>query len=186
MSKKPSPYRPFSALETLKAPRSKPKTFADAMKTEGTEPLGEGVRRVPPARTSKPRVASTAPPAFSVAREEEWVEGYRAGLAASVRRRLGGVPAATLDLHRHDSDTARRRVVRFLALEREKGRELVLVIVGRGRHSPGGRAVLRDEIAEWLTTPPTSGSVLAFRTAPRELGGSGAVLVLLKGAGTGD
>lgn len=179
MPKKPSLQRPFSRLVVPKSQTPKPKTFAEAMKTQGTVPLREGIRRVPPARTSRPRASAAAAPAFSLEREEDWTEGYRTGLAANVRRRLRGTPTAELDLHGYDSDAARRRVARFVARERQSGRELVLVIVGRGRHSPGGRAVLRDEIAEWLTSPPTSESVLAFRTAPRELGGSGAVVVLL-------
>jgi DNA-nicking Smr family endonuclease len=86
---------------------------------------------------------------------------------------------ATLDLHRLDAETARRRVERFLSDERALRHDLVLLVVGRGRHSPGGRGVLRAEVAEWLTTPPASKHVLAFRTAPRELGGSGGVVVLL-------
>jgi DNA-nicking Smr family endonuclease len=88
---------------------------------------------------------------------------------------------ATLDLHRHDAESARRRVLRFVAEERAKRRDVVLVVVGRGRHSPGGHAVLRTEIVDWLTTLPAAEHVLAFRTAPREHGGSGGVLVLLAG-----
>jgi DNA-nicking Smr family endonuclease len=111
--------------------------------------------------------------------DEDWVEGVRVGLSASVRRRLRGTPTATLDLHGHDAASARSKVARFVVDERRRGRELVLVIVGKGRHSAGGRAVLRDEIAGWLSAPPVSANVLAFRSAPRELGGSGAVVVLL-------
>ena len=184
MPKKPSLNRPFRGLRTPQAgaaPRlSGPKTFADAMKIEGTAPLAEGIRRVPPSRAARPRPVLADAPAFSVARDEDFLEGHRTGLSASIRRRLGGTPTATLDLHGHDSDAARRSVARFVAGERENGREVVLVIVGRGRHSPGGRGVLRDEIAHFLTTPPAAASVLAFRSAPRELGGSGAVVVLLK------
>ena len=80
---------------------------------------------------------------------------------------------------RADTDSARRRIASFLTRERANGHELVLVVVGRGRHSPGGQGVLRREIGDWLTTPPVSSSVLAFRTAPRNLGGSGGVVVLL-------
>jgi len=40
--------------------------------------------------------------------------------------------------------------------------------------------VLKSEIAGWLTTPPTATHVLAFRTARPDLGGSGAIVVLLR------
>jgi DNA-nicking Smr family endonuclease len=55
----------------------------------------------------------------------------------------------------------------------------VLVIVGKGKHSPGGRAILRQEVATWLSRPPAAQHVLAFRTAPAALGGTGGVTVLL-------
>jgi DNA-nicking Smr family endonuclease len=88
---------------------------------------------------------------------------------------------ATLDLHRYDAEAARRRVIRFVADECARRRDLVLVVVGRGRHSRGGQGVLRSEIVDWLTTLPAAQHVLAFRTAPRELGGNGCLLVLLAG-----
>ena len=183
MPKKQSLNRPFRGLRALglaKPATPNKKTFADAMKSEGTRPLPEAVRRVPPSRVSRPKASLGSAPSFEIERDDEWVEGYRSGTTANVRRRLGGTPTTTLDLHRHDADTARRRVASFVAGERERGRELVLVIVGRGHHSPGGQGVLRGEIADWLTTPPTSAHVLAFRTARPDLGGSGAVVVLLR------
>jgi len=180
MPKKQSLNRPFRGLRLAKPGTQSRKTFADAMKSEGTQPLPEAVRRVPPSRVSRPKASLRSAPSFEVEQENEWVEGYRSGTAASVRRRLGGTPTATLDLHRHDTDTARRRVASFVAGERERGRELVLVVVGRGHHSPGGHGVLKSEIAGWLTTPPTSAHVLAFRTARPDLGGSGAIVVLLR------
>jgi DNA-nicking Smr family endonuclease len=118
-------------------------------------------------------------PVFRVELDDDHVDGHRVDLAASDLRRLGGTPTATLDLHRLDADTARRRVLGFLARERAQGRELVLVIVGRGHHSVGGHGVLRAAISDWLTTPPAATHVLAFRTARSELGGSGGVVVLL-------
>lgn len=149
------------------------------MAQEGTVPLREGTRRIPPERTSRPKASGSTMPTFEVERDDDWLEGYRTGLSAEVRRRLHGTPTATLDLHRLDTESARRRVSSFLARERESGHELVLVVVGRGRHSPGGHGVLRHEIGDWLTTPPAASLVLAFRTAPRNLGGSGGVVVLL-------
>ena len=183
MPKKQSLNRPFRGLRALglaKPATQSRKTFADAMKSEGTQPLPEAVRRVPPSRVSRPKATPGSAPSFDIERDDDWVEGYRTGIAANVRRRLGGTPTATLDLHRHDTDTARRRVASFVAGERERGGELVLVVVGRGHHSPGGHGVLKGEIADWLTTPPTSAHVLAFRTARPDLGGSGAIVVLLR------
>jgi DNA-nicking Smr family endonuclease len=155
------------------------KTFADAMANEGATPLAEGVRRVPPSRSSRPRASTRTLPTFEIVRDDDWVEGHRTGLGSNARSRLRGTPLATLDLHRLEAEAARRRVSAFLAKERANGRDLVLVIVGRGRHSPGGHGVLRHEIADFLTTLPTAEHVLAFRTASRELGGAGAVVVLL-------
>ena len=151
------------------------------MALAGTVPLRENVRRIPPSRSVRPRAPATprAAPAFHVERDEDFVEGYRTNLGADMRRRLGARPMATLDLHRLDTDTARRRLAGFLATERANGRALVLIIVGRGRHSAGGHGVLRGEIADWLTAAPASEHVLAFRTAPRELGGSGGIVALL-------
>jgi DNA-nicking Smr family endonuclease len=149
------------------------------MAREGAVPLKEGIRRIPPGRTSRPKASASSAPTFEVERDDEWLEGRRTNLSPDVRRRLHGTPTATLDLHRLDTEAARRRVASFLARERENGHELVLLIVGRGHHSPGKHGVLRYEIGDWLTTPPASSSVLAFRTAPRNLGGSGGVVVLL-------
>ncbi len=180
MTKKTTSHRPFRNLKAAVRPPNA-KTFADAMTTTGAVPLREGVRRIPPPRSLRPNaLASARPePAFHVELDEDYVEGHRVDLGASARRRVGGTPTATLDLHRLDADTARRRLLGFLARERAGGRELVLVIVGRGRHSVGGHAVLRAAIADWLTSVPASEHVLAFRTARRELGGSGGVVVLL-------
>ncbi|HEX6766868.1 MAG TPA: Smr/MutS family protein [Polyangiaceae bacterium] len=163
----------------MKSPPGRLDTFADAMAREGAVPLGGAVARVPPAKKSSPRSVRPSAATFHVERDDEWVEGYRIGISGRERSRLRAQPMATLDLHRHDAESARRRTVRFIADARAKRQELVLIVVGRGRHSPGGYAVLRSEIADWLTTPPTASHVLAFRTAPPELGGSGGVLVLL-------
>lgn len=180
MADKSIKYRPFRGLRQQAAPAAKPGSgFSEAMAREGAVPLREGTRRISPERKSRPRAPASITPVFEVTEDDDWLEGYRSGLSAEVRRRLGGTPTATLDLHRLDTESARRRVASFLTRERANGQELVLVVVGRGRHSPGGKGVLRDEIGDWLTTPPTAPSVLAFRTAPRNLGGSGGVVVLL-------
>jgi DNA-nicking Smr family endonuclease len=155
-----------------------PATFAEAVVGSDIAPLARGTRRVP-ARPSAAARPALEPSKFSVEEDEGWLSGYRSDLGAGLLAKLRGTPRATLDLHGESAETARRRLALFLAAERTSVRALVLVIVGKGRHSPDGHAVLREEIAAWLSTPPAAAHVLAFRTAPRELGGSGAVLVLL-------
>lgn len=180
MADKPIKYRPFRGFFSLSTkPRNPGSGFSDVMAREGTVPLRAGTRRIAPERKSRPAASVSAAPTFEVTRDDDWLEGQRTGLSVELRRRLHGTPTATLDLHRLDTESARRRVGSFLARERANGHELVLVVVGRGRHSPGGQGVLRSEIGDWLTTPPIASSVLAFRTAPRNLGGSGGVVVLL-------
>jgi DNA-nicking Smr family endonuclease len=183
-------HRPLRALASRdahdRASRSeraeRPPTFAEAVAGNGIAPLPRGARRVPAHRSAAP-AAATPPPleqsSFTVEEEDGWLSGYRRALGAGLLANLRGTPRATLDLHGERMESARRRLVLFLAKERTSVRALVLVIVGKGRHSPGGHAVLRHEIAAWLSTAPVSAHVLAFRTAPRELGGSGGVLVLL-------
>jgi DNA-nicking Smr family endonuclease len=51
---------------------------------------------------------------------------------------------------------------------------------GKGEHSPRGHAVLRGEIAAWLSQSAASEHVAAFATATDDDGGEGAVYVLLR------
>jgi len=195
MPRKPTAHRPFRVLRARTRSEASPAataarpdaksvedrpTFARAIAGDGTVPLAAGKRRavlVEPAPAPLPAVRPA--PDFRVLEEEDWVEGYRSDCGPNARRRLRGTCTATLDLHGHDTRSARTKLVAFLAAERARGRALVLVIVGKGKHSPGGRAVLREEVATWLSRPPMALHVLAFCTAPAALGGSGGVTVLL-------
>lgn len=179
------PHRPLAGLASKArnkvAPEaSPPASFAHAAAASGVVPLTDGKHRVPLPKkgTAAPRAASR--PEFSVSADEGFVEGARRDLPASARGLLRGAPHATLDLHGLRVAVAERRLAAFLAEESAAGARLVLVIVGKGRHSPGGAGVLRGAIAEWLSASPAAVHVLAFRTAPPALGGSGGVLVLLK------
>jgi DNA-nicking Smr family endonuclease len=156
-------------------------TFADAAKTLGVEALPPGSSRVEP---PEPRVppALKPEPAFAVREEEGWLEGYRSELGVRALGRLRGHPRATLDLHGARLAAAEKRLAEFIARAPYDAPAVVLIIVGKGRHSPGGRAVIGREIGNWLTRGVNAQRVLAFRTAPPELGGSGSILVLLKAA----
>jgi DNA-nicking Smr family endonuclease len=61
-----------------------------------------------------------------------------------------------------------------------RGERCVLVIHGKGEHSPGRQAVLRGEIAAWLSQGTSSQHVAAFATSGASDGGEGAVYVLLR------
>jgi DNA-nicking Smr family endonuclease len=85
-------------------------------------------------------------------------------------------PTATLDLHGHQAEAARRQLHRFLRARSARRHRVVLVITGRGQQSGG---VLRANTPEWLTEPSIGEVVRAFVSAPPSFGGAGALLVLL-------
>jgi DNA-nicking Smr family endonuclease len=75
---------------------------------------------------------------------------------------------------------ARAQLEVFLRTTRMRGERCVLVIHGKGEHSLRGSAVLRGEIAAWLSQSSASEHVAAFATARTGDGGEGAVYVLLR------
>ena len=107
------------------------------------------------------------------------LEWKKDGVQPDVFRRLGTgryVVAATLDLHRHTVDQARSALYRFLTDAHEHGRRCVLIAHGRGERSdPPAR--IKSHVAFWLGQMP---QVIGYRSAPRQQGGTGAVLVMLR------
>ncbi len=55
----------------------------------------------------------------------------------------------------------------------------MLVVHGKGKHSPRGYAVLRGEIAAWLSQGRAQRDVAAFASVHERDGGTGAVCILL-------
>jgi DNA-nicking Smr family endonuclease len=120
---------------------------------------------------------------FEVADDGERVEGRRVDLPAETLRRLrrGLMPVdGRLDLHGMGVAEARAQLELFLRTMGARGERCVLVIHGKGGHSPGGRSVLRGEIAAWLSQGASSQHVAAFATSGASDGGEGAVYVLLR------
>jgi DNA-nicking Smr family endonuclease len=70
---------------------------------------------------------------------------------------------------------------RFVRSRRARGLRCVAVICGRGKNSPDGVSVLREATVQALAAAPAANEVDAFRTAPDDLGGAGALLVSLRG-----
>ncbi len=120
---------------------------------------------------------------FEVSDDGRRVEGRRTELPIEALRKLrrGLMPIdARLDLHGMRAEEARAGVDAFLRDQRVRGERCVLIVHGRGEHSPGGTGVLRGEIAAWLSQGRGSEHVGAFATATADDGGEGAVYVLLR------
>jgi DNA-nicking Smr family endonuclease len=120
---------------------------------------------------------------FEVADDGHRVEGRRVDLPIDAVRKLrrGLLPVdARIDLHGMGVGEARGQLELFLRTMRARGERCVLVIHGKGDHSPRGLGVLRGEIAAWLSQGASSEHVAAFVTARDDEGGEGAVYVLLR------
>jgi len=164
-----------------------PPSFRDYV--GGVRPLGQRSGRVPPAKAISPVVQErrsrgspgTGEIAFERRDDGLTMEGARPGAKQKVRDLKKGTfrVADSLDLHGMTTDEAHRALRAFLDRQRGARERAVLVVHGRGTHSPGGRGILRDEIAGWLASSPLSDHVLGFATARPEHGGTGAVYVLL-------
>ncbi len=85
-------------------------------------------------------------------------------------------PENSLDLHGMRVPEARKAFSRFLHAARQRRLRCVRIIHGKGRGSSEAQPVLKQKTYQWLLQ---SESVLAFATAPRWDGGSGATYVLL-------
>jgi DNA-nicking Smr family endonuclease len=107
----------------------------------------------------------------------------RAGLGHDVLRKLRRGHWAVqdvVDLHGLNRREARASLGEFLGACIRRGLRCVRVVHGKGLRSPGREPILRGKVQLWLLKRD---EVLAFCEAPRNQGGSGALLVLLR-AGT--
>jgi DNA-nicking Smr family endonuclease len=119
---------------------------------------------------------------FEVQDDGRRVEGHRPGTPPDLVRKLrrGQLPIdGRIDLHGETSATAPKALEQFLRAQRARGERCVLVVHGKGDHSPGRVGILRGEMSAWLSQGPASVNVAAFTTAREEDGGEGAVYVLL-------
>lgn len=104
----------------------------------------------------------------------------RAGLGRDVLRKLrrgDWVVQDVIDLHGLDRQGAGSRLAEFLGECMKRGLRCVRVVHGKGLRSPKREPVLKGKVQQWLLKRD---EVLAFCEAPRNQGGSGALLLLLK------
>ncbi len=130
-------------------------------------------------RTRMPVLKNQLPDTLSDSASADAPEEFlRNGLSyKSLRKLRRQAVQDILDLHGNPVDAARMLLQQFLFEAAQHQLCCVLIIHGKGKNSQGGDAVLRKHTRHWLTQHP---QVLAFCMAPPNLGGSGAVLVLLK------
>ncbi|MEM9174475.1 MAG: Smr/MutS family protein [Myxococcota bacterium] len=152
----------------------------------GTRRIDPGPKRVEP-RTRPP--VRTRPASGQAGPRFRWPDPDEPGCAAAegvndrqllALRRGEPEPEERIDLHGARAETAGSLLARRIDQARGRGLRCVLVIHGRGKHSPLGEAVLKDGLPGWLTKGPTGHAVLAFAPAPDRLGGAGATVVLLR------
>ncbi|HEX7052483.1 MAG TPA: Smr/MutS family protein [Burkholderiales bacterium] len=105
----------------------------------------------------------------------------REGLGRDVLRRLRRghwVVQGELDLHGMNRGHALFHTDRFLKESVKRQRRCVRIVHGKGLGSRNREPVLKGLLRKWLVR---RSEVLAFAQAPGAQGGSGAVLVLLRG-----
>jgi DNA-nicking Smr family endonuclease len=83
-----------------------------------------------------------------------------------------------IDLHGFIREEALRKLERFIAYAYNAGEDAVLVITGKGINSQEG-PVLQGAVAAWLHQKGKE-LVAEFAPAPRDKGGSGAIVVFLR------
>ncbi len=118
---------------------------------------------------------------------EDWLDSgdeptfLRPGLSRQVLRKLRSgawVIQDELDLHGLDRHQAREALAGFLASCTRRGVRCVRVIHGKGLGSKNREPVLKTKVKQWLAQRE---EVLAYCQARPVDGGSGALVMLLKG-----
>jgi DNA-nicking Smr family endonuclease len=94
-----------------------------------------------------------------------------------IRSALGLMP--TLDLHGLGAQDALRETEQFLRDAQEVGLGSVRIVYGKGRHSRGGRGVLRDLIPRWLDNEGRS-YVRRWERRPDASGTDGGMIVWIR------
>ncbi|MDC7241617.1 MAG: Smr/MutS family protein [Spirochaetales bacterium] len=86
-------------------------------------------------------------------------------------------PQDSLDLHGWTGNEAVRELENFLKRSKRRGLKKVMVVHGKGLHSPGGNSVLRPLVKQYLEKSPL---VRDYGRAKSHSGGSGATWILLR------
>ncbi len=126
-------------------------------------------------------VQGTDPP--PILEHPEYIEGWVgvAGRRFLPNLRNGAYSIqAQIDLHGLSRVEARAAVEEFIARMSGERSCCVKIVHGRGINSPSDRAVLKENLQQWLATRRMSHHVVAYASAPYTDGGVGAIYVLLR------
>lgn len=155
------------------------KTDSAHVVKKAVETPGKRVRRKLAAGShlqADPLASSDVPPLKS----NDVLEFKRPGIQHGVFRkfRLGQYEIeARLDLHKMTVEEARREVFRFLCECAEYELRTAIILHGKGDRNPDKIATLKSHLAVWL---PQIDEVMAFHSAQKQHGGTGAVYIMLK------
>ena len=126
--------------------------------------------------------AEPSPHTWDIGQELEAEQTFlRRGLGTDVLvklRRGHWTVQGELDLHGMITGEAHDTLADFLLDARNRGLRCVRIIHGKGLTSPNREPVLKGKVRRWLAQWD---DVLAYCEAARHAGGSGAVIVLLRG-----
>ncbi len=166
--------------------------FGRGMASLGVEPLGGGERRRPAADReairddSDRRLFEQAMRDLEADGEPAKADGSRLPRrpAPPKIRRLKARPKNLriddqIDLHGLRTGVALQRLESFVAEAAASGVRTVLVITGKGHHSPGGRGILRQKVEQWIKSSSWR-RVRTWSQAPSRLGGRGAFVLYLR------
>jgi len=189
----PATRRALAAARHADADIDLAQAFADVERLQPRSRVAHAPSR--PAPIPRQRIADDAdalsaskygveptPHTWEIGQEHEAGQTFvRRGLGSDVLRKLrrgDWAVQAEIDLHGHTIDEAHDALVDFLDEARSHGYRCVRVIHGKGLTSPNREPVLKGKVRAWLTR---WNEVLAYCEAMPHGGGSGAVLVLLRG-----
>ena len=155
----------------------------------GVSPLAGRTLPVEPDPVSAPAPPGPVPATPVASRPKPPATPALPPLAPLERRTLVGLRRgarpvdAVLDLHGLRQAEAHRRLLAFLHRAQGEGRQLVLVVTGKGAGDldlAGERGVLRRMVPHWLRLPDLRPLVLGFDQAAPHHGGAGALYIRLR------
>jgi len=158
---------------------SKVKPIQTADKVRMTKPKAQ--RRHYSYKTSHAQITDQGASAQRLhATQEPWLWIADGISRENIKRLAGGQPAIGLniDLHGFNRDAALRLLDDAMQQAMAEQIRVVCIVHGRGLHSEGGKAILKQAVYDWLCAGPLAHRMLAVISQPGS--GGGACLVLLR------